>query len=245
MTTNNMSVEKFNDFINKATEILSCDSKCQEEKKRVELKHKYLESKTNLLTAPSQVETSFKNYLTFAKGESAYNEYREHELETKAETIAEAFKNNFHEAVEKAKTLLKTYTGLLLNYTHVVEFYETLKKENAVLNLEVKNTTSDLLTNDRKTYYEDQKIENLYFYYKVLFFIYFFVCGSFMIWSLTAMFRRMGPKGEPLSKRIMVPLLILFVFAMYPYFITTIFYYIFKLYEFILSILPKNVYNTI
>jgi hypothetical protein len=245
MSTNNMNVKKFNDFINKATEVLTCDPKCQEEKKRVELKHKYLESKTNLLTAPSQVETSFKNYLTFAKGENAYNDYREHELEAKAETIAEAFKNNFHEEVEKAKTLLKTYTGLLLNYTHVVEFYETLKKENIVLNLEVKNTTSDLLTNDRKTYYEDQKIDNLYFYYKLLLFIYLLICGSVMIWTLTGMFRRMGQKGEPMSKKIMVPLFILFLFAVYPYFITTIFYHIFKLYELILSILPKNVYHTV
>jgi hypothetical protein len=245
MSTNKISRHKFNDFIDKASEILTCDSKCQEEKKRVELEQKYLESKTNLLTAPSLVETSYKNYLTFAEGENAYNEYRERELESKAKTIVEAFKNNFQEEVAKAKTLLKTYTGLLLNYTHVVEFFGTLKKENALLNLEVKNTTSDLLTNDRKTYYEDQKIDNLYFYYKILLFIYLIVCGSFLIWTSVGMFRRMGAKGEPMSKRIMVPLFILFLFVMYPYFITSIFSHIFRLYDFIVSLLPKNVYKTI
>lgn len=245
MSTNNMSVEKINEFISKATDILSCDSKCQEEKKRVELKGKYLESKTNLLTAPTQVESTFKNYMTFAKGETAYNEYLEQQLEAKAETIAETFKSNFYEEIEKAKTLLETYNGLLLNFVHVAEYYDSLKKENIKLNLEVKDTTSDLLTNDRKTFYEDQKIDNLYFYYKILLFVYFLVCGSFIIWSLVGMFRRMGVKGEPMSKKIMFPLIGLILFGLYPYFTTTIFYYIFKLYELIISILPKNVYTTI
>jgi hypothetical protein len=238
-----MNVEKFNEFINNANDILSCDPKCQEKKKRVELKHKYLESKTNLLTAPSQVETSFKNYLTFAKGESAYNDYREHELETKAETVSETFNNNFQEAVEKAKVLLKTYTGLLLNYTHVFEFYESLKKDNAVLRLEVKDTTSDLLTNDRKTFYEDQRIENLYFYYKILLFIYIIIGGFFLIMTLIGLYRRMGVKGESFLKKIFVPLLILLVYFIFPFFTTTIFYYIFTLYDIIVSMLPKK-YNT-
>ena len=245
MSTNNMSVDKFNDFINKATEVLSCDSKCQEEKKRVDLKHKYLESKTNLLTAPSQVETSYKNYLTFTKGDSAFNEYKEHQLEIKAEKTAEIFKGTFHEAIENTKTSLKTYTGLLLNFTHVVEFYESLKKENVALSLEVKDTTSDLLTNDRKTFYEDQKIDSLYFYYKILLFIYVIVCGFYVNWTLFKLYKRMGEKGEPLKNRILIPLLLLIVFSIYPFLTTTIFYYIFKLYNLLISMLPKNVYTTI
>ena len=56
--------ERLNDFLNNANNILSCDADCQEQRKKSDLKKKYLEAKTNLLTAPIQVETSYKNYLT-------------------------------------------------------------------------------------------------------------------------------------------------------------------------------------
>ncbi len=85
--TNNIDINQFNDFINNANSALSCDADCQDKKKRNELKKKYLEAKTNLLTAPVQLETTYKNYLTYTKGDDAYNEYQERELQEKAKTI--------------------------------------------------------------------------------------------------------------------------------------------------------------
>ena len=74
-----------NSFIDKATSALSCDSDCQNQNTIDQLKQTYLDAKTNLVTAPSQVETSFKNYLVYLEGEPAYLEYRENELEAKAD----------------------------------------------------------------------------------------------------------------------------------------------------------------
>ena len=47
--SNNIDVNKFNQFLDNANQVLSCDSKCQEQKKKNDLKKKYLEAKTNLL----------------------------------------------------------------------------------------------------------------------------------------------------------------------------------------------------
>ena len=162
--TNNIDVNQLNDFLNNANNILSCDADCQEQRKRSELKKKYLEAKTNLLTAPNQVEITYKNYLTYTEGDDAYNQYKEKELQTKAEMITTTFSSNFNNGIEEAKTNYDTYSGLLINFANIVELYKKLVKENKELSLEVKNKTSDVLTNDRKTYYEDQSIENLIFY---------------------------------------------------------------------------------
>jgi hypothetical protein len=64
--------------------------------------------------------------------------------------------------------------------------YLKYKKENLELSKEFKNSSSDVLTNERKTYYENQGIDSLSFvYYYVLFIIYvIFVIG----YLITAIF---------------------------------------------------------
>jgi hypothetical protein len=231
----NIDVNQINDFLNKANEALSCDATCQENKKVKNLKLDYLKSKTNLLTAPDQVEVSFKNYLTYTKGDDAYNEYHDKQLELKADTVVLNFKKNFHEAAKKTGELYDTYSGLLLNFNHVVELYIKLVKENKVLELEVKDKSEDVLTNDRKTYYEDQSIENLRFYHKLLMFLYIIILIVFII----SIFK--FPSSLP--KAALVAILVGFI--IYPFICAKIFIFFIEIYNSILSILPKNVYRTI
>jgi hypothetical protein len=235
MNQNNIDVNKFNDFLDSANQTLSCDSNCQEKKKISELKKKYLESKTNLLTAPNQVESSYKNYLTYTQGDSAYNEYLDNKLAEKADNIINIFQSNFSEAIKKAIESYDTYSGLLLNFSHVVELYTNLLKENVLLELEVKNKTSDVLTNDRKTYYEDQSIESLHFYYIVLMIIYII----FLLGFAVSIF--MFPSTS--SKSSLVAILVFFV--IYPFICIRIFKFFIEIYNKITGVLPTNVYKDI
>ena len=235
MNQNNIDVNKFNDFLDSANQTLSCDSNCQEKKKISELKKKYLESKTNLLTAPNQVEASYKNYLTYTQGDSAYNEYLDNKLAEKADNIINIFKSNFSEAIKSAGESYDTYSGLLLNFAHVVELYTKLLKENVMLELEVKNKTSDVLTNDRKTYYEDQSIESLHFYYNALMIIYII----FLLGFAVSIF--MFPSTS--SKPSLVAILVFFV--IYPFICIRIFKFFIEIYNKITGVLPTNVYKDI
>ena len=232
---NNIDVNKFNDFLDNANQILSCDSKCQEKKKISELKKKYLESKTNLLTAPNQVETSYKNYLTYTQGDTAYNEYLDNKLAEKADNIISIFQSNFSEAIKNASESYNTYSGLLLNFAHVVELYTKLLKENVLLELEVKNKTSDVLTNDRKTYYEDQSIESLHFYYIVLMIIYII----FLLGFVVSIF--MFPSTS--SKSSLIAILVFFI--IYPFICMRLFKFFIEIYNKITGVLPSNVYKDI
>ena len=226
---------KFNDFLDNANEVLACDSECQEKKKISALKKKYLESKSNLLSAPNQVETSYKNYLTYTQGDTVYNEYLDNKLAEKADNIINIFQSNFSETIKSTGETYDTYTGLLLNFSNVVELYTKLLKENAMLELQVKNKTSDVLTNDRKTYYEDQSIESLHFYYIVLMIIYII----FLLGFAVSIF--MFPSTS--SRSSLVAILVFFI--IYPFICIRIFKFIFEIYNKIISVLPTNVYKDI
>ena len=233
--TNNIDVNKFNDFLDNANNVLACDSNCQEEKKKDELKKKYLEAKTNLLTAPNQVETSYKNYLTYFKGDAAYNEYLENELQNKAKTIILTFKSNFKDEIEKANESYDTYTGLLLNFANIVELYKKLVKENGSLTLAVKNMSSDLLTNDRKTFYEDQSIDNLAFYHTIILIIYIIFLIGFAVSIFV--FPSTSSKGSLIA--------ILLFFIIYPFICIKIFKFLYHIKDIIMGIFPKDVYTDI
>ena len=233
--TNKIDVNKFNDFLDNANNALSCDSKCQEQKKKNELKKKYLEAKTNLLSAPNQVETSYKNYLTYTQGDTAYNEYQENELQQKAETIVITFKSNFSDGIQKAKESYDTYSGLLLNFAHIVELYKKLVNENSQLTLALKNKTSDVLTNDRKTYYEDQSIDNLIFYHTIILVVYII----FLIGFAVSIF--LFPSTS--SRASLLGILVFFI--IYPFICVRIFKFLYHIKDIIMGIFPKDVYSDI
>lgn len=234
-TPPNVDVTQFNDFIAKASEMLTCDAQCQESRKAEELKKKYLDSQTNLKSASSQVETSYKNYLTYTKGDSAYSDYEEQQFELEAKKITSTALSKFQSEREEAKGLLGVYNGLLANYTHVAEYFERLKKENAMLQYKVKNATNDVETNDRKSFYEDQKIDSVYYFYRVM--LFFYVVAMIILILIVMKSSEIGSMGKKI--------VIILMFSLYPFFINILFYYFFKLYDFIMTLLPKNVYKTI
>ena len=127
------SLDQFNSLMTQASQSMSCDSECQRKKTEEELKQKYLDSQTNLATAPDQVSSSMKNYMVFADGTPAYNEYLDNTLETKAIQIATEFKDQFTEDSGKIVAGIKTYDGLLINLKNVVELYAKYKVENLKL----------------------------------------------------------------------------------------------------------------
>jgi len=233
--SNNIDMSKFNDFLDNANNTLSCDSKCQEKRKKHDLKQQYLDAKTNLLTAPNQVETSYKNYLIYTQGDNAYNEYMDNELQQKAQIIATTFTNNFKDSINNVKTIFDTYSGLLLNFSHVVELHSNLVKENNKLTLEVKNKSSDVLTNDRKTFYEDQSIDSLSFYYIIFLIVYIIILLGFAVSIFLV------PSATPRKS-----LLIILVFLIiYPFICTRLFLFLLGIYHRIISVLPTDVYKKI
>ena len=162
---NNNNLDKFNSMIDKATAAISCDSECQRQQKDEELRQAYLNAQTNLATAPNNVYVTRQNYVVFDKGQAAYDELIDSELLQQAEKLSSYYQTNFNDESENIIFNTNTYSGLLINLKNIFDLFLKYKEENIKLLKQLKDETNDVLTNDRKTYYQDQGIDNLKFYY--------------------------------------------------------------------------------
>ena len=71
----NFNINDFNNFLTKANETISCGPSCMEKQQSQQLEQNYLDAETNVASAPQQLFTAKKEYITYTQGESGYNEY--------------------------------------------------------------------------------------------------------------------------------------------------------------------------
>lgn len=232
---NQFNMDKFNSFLEKATSVISCDSECQKNKSSEELKQKYLDAQLNLITAPNQVTVATKNYITYSQGEVAYNEYNEAKLTEIAKKITTTFKSSFDTQVKDLNITIDTYDGLLINFRNVVDLYTNYIKENAELKKELNETTKDIVTNDRKTYYQDQGISNLNSYYTYILVLYIITVVVYLV-SIFVF---------PTTLSTFKKIIILLFLIIYPFISTRLLSWFISLYMKFVSILPKNVHTDI
>jgi hypothetical protein len=231
--SNQIDTNKFNTLISKSSDATMCDSDCKKQSQIDKLKQNYLTSQANLSSASNEVEVAQKNYVIFTQGESGYNNLLDEQLQEKAEQIANNFTEYFQADSVKIETQIDTYEGLLLNFKNVFELYLNYKKENVQLIKDLKDETSDVLTNERKTYYADQKIDGLksfYFYFLLTIYVFCVIC--FGVFSIM----------YPSQSNLIIKVATFIGFILLPFFSTwilgKIIYFIYNLYE----LLPKNVY---
>lgn len=162
---NSCDMSRFNSFIQEASDTIMCDVDCQRQREEERLKQEYERAQQALASAPSQLQRAQQNYVLYSQGESEYDELLDEELDEKANIIADAFTENFDNEVNKLKSQISSYNSLLINYDNIFDLLKKYEIENGLLWKELKKETNDLLTNERKTYYEDQNIGTLQFYY--------------------------------------------------------------------------------
>ena len=182
---NKNNLDKFNSMIDQATAAISCDSECQRQQKDEELKQAYLNAQTNLATAPNNVYVSRQNYVVFDQGQPAYDELIDSELLQQAQQLTSYYKINFTDESQNIIFNTNTYSGLLINLKNIFDLFLKYKEENIKLFKQLKDETNDVLTNDRKTYYQDQGIDNLKFYYHYFFLlIYIITILAYIIYNV-------------------------------------------------------------
>ena len=232
--TSTFNIDKFNDFIDSANEALSCDATCQQNQTASELEQKYLDAKSNLLSAPAQLKQAAQNFITFTKGTSGYQEYQEQQLEMKAEESARTYSSKFYQEVKKTQLEIKTYETLLQNYLNVVDLKNKYVKDVIYLKKKLKTKSHEMVTNDRKTYYEDQETDNLHYYFYLLTAFYILLLVTYLILCLT----RSSSFGW--MSRIAIFLFFVLYYFVGTFLLEKIVTIVIKLFGF----LPKNVYKS-
>lgn len=234
MSNDQFSASNINALFAEIQNMINCDPECQQRKEAEKLKLKYELSKSVLASAPAMVEETHKNYITYTEGETAWNEVYEQQLQEEAQKKADEFKQKQEDIKINIQRQLDSYGGVLLNYKNIAELYLKYKKENVELVKELKKTSNDVLTNERKTYYQDQQSDVLKFYYYYIILLIYIICVvffgaiSFIYPSQTDWKIRFG-------------IFLLFVFL--PFIATRLLGFIIYIIYGIYYMLPKNVYK--
>lgn len=228
-----LNQDKINDLLNKSAEALLCGPDCQKMKITDELKQKYLDAETNVQIAPIKLEQTKKNYYVYKEGRPFYDNMLEEELKQKAEKISELLGESFNEEVSSANTMNQYLNTALINSEYTSELFKKYTSDNQELKLQLRNSRGDILTNDRKTYYETEALTQLKLWYRFWWYIYYILILVFTI----ALF--ISPSQLTMVKKAVIFVLLIF----YPYYIDYIVRWVQGLYMSIYNRLPKNVYN--
>jgi hypothetical protein len=231
----NFNLNNFNDLINQANQLISCGPSCQQNQTSDQLKQNYLNAETNMISAPQQLFNAQKEYISYTKGVSGYNEFIDKELEAKADAIANTYQKKIDDEIIVIKQKIETYDGLSSNFNNLVDLYKKYKKENRMLETKLKDKSSDILTNDRKTYYEDQGISKLntynYFFIGVYAFIVIvFILSIFLVKT---------------SVKLSIRIFILILMVLYPFICFWIFHLLYKFYNHIKGVFPSSAYRNL
>ncbi len=158
----------------------------------------------------------------------------ENELKQKAELSVNNLKQNFDNSINTITSQLDIYNGLLVNLKNVIELDSTYRRENNQLLKQLKENTHDILTNERKTYYEDQENDVLNkYYYNILWIIYVIVVICIIIFTLI----------YPSQSSWKVKIFVVIVFIFLPFISTWLLGKIIYIIYWLFNLLPKNVYK--
>jgi hypothetical protein len=230
--TSAFDMDKFNGLLNLATNVLSCDDACMAEKERDKLQQQYMKAKMNLIEAPQKYETAERNYYLHSEGEEKYNERMEQKHKKTAQLLSDKINDRFERQFTELNENIIGYNAVYVNYNNIRDLYLKYKRENVMLKKKLKIDTNDVLTNERKTYYEDQQIDNLKYYYYILYILYIIGLVLFILFSIT--------RQSTLSN--MNKIAYIAILIILPYISTWLLSLLMRIGYIVYSMLPKNVY---
>ena len=232
----NEMVDQVDSALAESAKSLTCGPDCQAQENINNLRQIYLDAELNLQTAPTNLSVAEKNYLISTLGEAGYSDYITTKLTVQANQIGDKITSSFEKVANNSKSLSDIYETLYTNYDYLEDLYDNYDTVNVGLKKDINKATGDVVTSDRKTYYETQNNNYLKNWYIVYKFIYIVIIIIFIIFLFVR-------KSEySLISRI----LILIFFILYPIYITQSVFWIWN--NVILRIwelLPSNIYKSI
>ena len=221
-------------IVNKATTTLTTN-KTKNTNYISELKAAYDKAKYDLSIAPSNVKTTKKAYIVAKDGELEYEQITKQEAYQIAEKellkLIEEYFNLLEMVYTQAEALEIAEEGI--GYMDDI-LLQTISN-NAVSEEYIEKSLNDILTNDRKSYYEQDKYDNLKSWNRIWFWSYLFL---WVIFSLSLFLTT--NKYSQLSIISKVGLIISFIIYLFiaKYIVLMIISFI----VFCITLFPKNVY---
>jgi hypothetical protein len=230
-----LNIDKFNEMIDKASKIVSCDADCQRAKQKERLKRRFERARANVQTAPDQLNLATKQYFAFSNGAPMYAKITTDELMQKAKLLSAEIANNFLSEVDATMNNIQDYTSALNDAKLANEYNKELIKQIIQLQNVLYNAINGAVTNNRKSYYESESLANLRkwnYLFKIVFYV--------IVVALSLSFV-LVPNSISTGKKIGISIALF----TYPFYILYIAKFVLRIYNSILNVLPKNIYNNI
>ena len=234
---NSSQLKQIQDLIEQEQELLTCGPECQKLKKSEKLKNNYINAQTNLIAAPDILKEAQRKFYVNAQGVGGYNEMIEEELKNKIEKIASNMSAEFEENIQSAQSLTSTYQKTSEEDEYLQELKAKYMKENILLANEIRGILTDIVTNDRKTYYQSQNMTtsmNWYYLYSIIYAILLVIFLGLMI-----------VKGTNDNYDWRFKVFISVIFIIYPFIAYGIILRIIGFGQHVSSLLPKNIYKNL
>jgi hypothetical protein len=167
----------------------TCDinSDCYKNKHDAYLKQVYIEKGKDLERAPLDLSRAEKNYYTFNKGQNGgAGIYEKHIIDRFAKT-ADQFKTNSierqQEYMAELSQSLKQYQAGIVFKKQSLKLLKVREADQARLMKNINYYQSIVQTKERQVVYENQNMDTLYSYRRIMFFVYYAGLISFIIFG--------------------------------------------------------------
>ena len=235
LSNNSEQMNQINALVKKSTDSLLCGPDCQKMVKTDKLKQLYLDAQTNIISAPDKLKEAQRKYYMQSEGVAGYDKIINEEIMKKANKIEEMMQLEFDSKIVNLLSDINIFSSLDKNYKYMLELYKEYLTENKLLESQIKKITTDIVTNDRKTFYEDQNYDILLGWYKLYTIFYIILIILFVIFIFLANIQ------ISFSSKI----LMIICFIIYPFIINPIALWIISSIQSINNLLPKNIYKTL
>jgi len=222
---------KVNELLAQAAPAILCGPDCQAKNNSDTLYQNYLDAQTNITQAPQKLYDTRKAYLVDSKGTSGYTSQMTSQFEKEADSIISDTQTEFNDNVELIKNMIVTYNTVYINTNNLSDYLNKLTEENNDLQKSIDNEESDIITNDRKSYYESQGYDVLFSWYYLYGVIYLILLVAFAFGIFLA----------PTSYSYTSKILILLLFLAYPFVINYMVLYLLSLFNSFSDKVGKNV----
>ncbi len=176
------AINKMNAALAAISPGILCGTECQAKKQTEELKKKMDAAQRTLLVAEPEYEISKRNYYTYVEGSAAYNTKLADEYAAQAAAIADKYQQDFDVVAEDVRQQIATYENSLLYSATLDELREEYEKNGRKLAKRDRAWYNTALTEDRKSFYEDQQTGVLTGFYKYVLWIVYIVVILGYIW---------------------------------------------------------------
>jgi hypothetical protein len=168
-------VNKINSLVQQINGQLQCGPECQKLQKSERLRELYQQAMINVENAPNKLINAEKNYYVETQGLDYYNDIMTEKYVIDVQSDSDNRIKEHKGKILDLKSTSANYSNSVKYHERMEEFLIKLTEEGDELKKKIEKLKATTLTNDRKTYYEDQQITSVSSWIKIINYLYWIV----------------------------------------------------------------------